>query len=149
MTIFCGCKGQFLSLDDQIQKFESVVKELRKEFKNQAEFSQHLSKAVFYISTGSNDYGLGYLFPQTGLSQKFTDKTFAQLLSQQLTLRLQVEQSSKSQTKYMFCKGYQIKLRDIYLLIGDLVDTIRHGCKEVFGEQRWSDWVYTGFAQLP
>jgi len=81
--------GQFLSLDDQIQKFESVVKELRKEFKNQAEFSQYLSKAVFYISTGSNDYGLGYLFPQTGLSQKFTDKTFAQLLSQQLTLRLQ------------------------------------------------------------
>ncbi|RVW97981.1 GDSL esterase/lipase 7 [Vitis vinifera] len=63
--------------------------ELRKEFKNQAEFSQYLSKAVFYISTGSNDYGLGYLFPQTGLSQKFTDKTFAQLLSQQLTLRLQ------------------------------------------------------------
>lgn len=83
-----------MSLDEQIKLFEEVTKELRKQFKTEEEFSKHISKAVFYINAGSNDYGLGYFNNATGLGQKFAPQAFPVFLADQLSIRLKVSKSN-------------------------------------------------------
>lgn len=83
-----------MSLDEQIKLFEEVTKELKKQFKTEEEFSKHISKAVFYINAGSNDYVLGYFNNLTGLAQKFAPQAFPVFLADQLSIRLKVSKSN-------------------------------------------------------
>ncbi|KAL0450416.1 UNVERIFIED_CONTAM: GDSL esterase/lipase 7 [Sesamum latifolium] len=82
--------GKCLNLAEQIGLFERAVKQdISRHYKTAGELSNYLSKSVFVISIGSNDYINNYLDTQRfDTSKHYTPLSFARLLvdtfSQQL-----------------------------------------------------------------
>ncbi|KAI3938779.1 hypothetical protein MKW98_011931 [Papaver atlanticum] len=74
--------GDILSMDEQIEYFKSTVKnDLPKIYRFRAIISYTLSRSIFVISTGSNDYLNNYLQPQFyNRSQTYPPQQFANLL---------------------------------------------------------------------
>ncbi|PIM97918.1 Triacylglycerol lipase [Handroanthus impetiginosus] len=83
--------GKCLNLAEQVDYFERVVQqELPKHFQSPDELSNYLSKSVFIISIGSNDYINNYLHvPQYNTSTRYTPDSFAQLLVGNLSQQFQ------------------------------------------------------------
>lgn len=79
--------GMCLSLDNQINLFQQSVKnDLPSQIKNQLQLRNHLSKSLFLVSMGSNDYFLNYLTAKDGM--KPPPEVFAQFLLAELSIRL-------------------------------------------------------------
>lgn len=81
-------QGICLNLGEQVGLFEGTVKLLKKQFRSSEELSIYLSKSIFIISAGSNDYMNNYL--DTLLFKHYTQQEFAQLLVHKLSFHLQV-----------------------------------------------------------
>ncbi|THG12647.1 hypothetical protein TEA_019213 [Camellia sinensis var. sinensis] len=82
--------GKCLNLDEQIDLFEKTVREdLPKLFKNTEGLLEYLSKSIFLIATGSNDYSGNYLQPNSYSSRLYSPLSFAQLLTQSLSQKLE------------------------------------------------------------
>ncbi|XP_042518616.1 GDSL esterase/lipase 7-like [Macadamia integrifolia] len=86
--------GSNLNLDSQISKFEdTVMRNLPHMFPSSKELSQYLSKSIFLVDVGSNDFINPYLQPQsTDLSIPNPQKNpqdFAKLLTSNLSDYLQ------------------------------------------------------------
>ncbi|KAJ4707214.1 GDSL esterase/lipase [Melia azedarach] len=79
--------GICLNLGEQVGLFEGTVKLLKKQFRSSEELSIYLSKSIFIISAGSNDYMNNYL--DTLLFKHYTQQEFAQLLVHKLSFHLQ------------------------------------------------------------
>ncbi|PNT40693.2 hypothetical protein POPTR_004G112700v4 [Populus trichocarpa] len=80
--------GKCLSLDDQIDLFQHTVKSsLPEHFKGRPnEQSEHLSKSIFVVCIGSNDYMSNYLKPKTSdTSKHYSPQAFAQHLLDKLS----------------------------------------------------------------
>ncbi|KAJ4830219.1 hypothetical protein Tsubulata_035754 [Turnera subulata] len=83
--------GKCLSLDDQINLFEQTVAiQLPKHFKSPNEVSEYLSKSLFVVSVGNDDYTGNYL--QAGYdntSKQYSPEAFAQLLVDKLSKKFE------------------------------------------------------------
>ncbi|KAK9194675.1 hypothetical protein WN944_005382 [Citrus x changshan-huyou] len=78
--------GDLLSLEEQVGLFQDTLVRLQgRNFKSSKELSEYLSKSIFIISIGSNDYISNY--PATLLHD--TNKRFARLLTSKLSHQLQ------------------------------------------------------------
>ncbi|KAF5196204.1 GDSL esterase/lipase [Thalictrum thalictroides] len=78
--------GMILSLDKQIDYFkDTIAKYLPRIYTTPVERSKYLSKSIFFISIGSNDYINNYLKPENyGSSKGYTPQQFANLLRDRL-----------------------------------------------------------------
>ncbi|KAH9676131.1 GDSL esterase/lipase 7 [Citrus sinensis] len=83
--------GQCLNFEEQVGLFQDSVKSLQQRyFQILVDFSNYLSKSVFIVSIGSNDYINNYL--ETSLydtSKRYTPQQFAQLLVYKLSQQLE------------------------------------------------------------
>ena len=84
-------QGKCLSLDDQIDLFQRTVKSsLPNHFEGPNELMKYLSKSIFVVCIGSNDYMSNYL---SDTSKHNTPQEFAHLLLDKLSLHFQVSLS--------------------------------------------------------
>lgn len=92
LTFFLHLKGQRTTFNEQISQFEiTVTQELPQFFQRQDELAQYLSKSVFLINIGGNDYLNNYLLPNRYVSSRiYNGEAFADLLSNQLSAQLTV-----------------------------------------------------------
>ncbi|XP_010261310.1 PREDICTED: GDSL esterase/lipase 7-like [Nelumbo nucifera] len=74
--------GKCLNLDDQIDLFQKTIEmELQPHLGSSKELSDYLSKSIFVIAIGNNDYISNYLEPNLfNTSETYTPQAFAQLL---------------------------------------------------------------------
>ncbi|PIA63293.1 hypothetical protein AQUCO_00200962v1 [Aquilegia coerulea] len=82
--------GDNLSLDEQVEYFKVTIRtHLRRSYRNPIERARYLSKSIFFISIGNNDYINNYLQPDNyRSSQIYTPQQFADRLLSHLTLRI-------------------------------------------------------------
>ncbi|XP_010248158.2 PREDICTED: GDSL esterase/lipase 7-like [Nelumbo nucifera] len=83
-------QGKCLNLDDQVVLFQKTIEmELQPHFGSSKELSDYLSKSIFVINIGNNDYG-GYLVSYVSKPNlMYTPQAFAQLLKDILSQRLE------------------------------------------------------------
>ncbi|KAG8639034.1 hypothetical protein MANES_14G091300v8 [Manihot esculenta] len=79
-------EGYCLTLDKQIDLFKSTTNNdmLRENLE------MHLSKSIFFISIGPNDYFLNYFKNSSDISKLFSPDEFAKFLINELAKRLQI-----------------------------------------------------------
>jgi len=84
-------KGECLSLEKQIEYFSSTVtNDIPINFRSKQKFSHYLSKSIFLLSIGSNDYMLSYFKQEMGTNQMGNPEEFADYLLEQLGLNIKV-----------------------------------------------------------
>jgi len=84
-------KGECLSLDKQIEYFTSTVtNDLPRNFRSKLKLSHYLSKSIFLLSIGSNDYILNYFKQEMETNQKGNPEEFADYLLEQLGSKIKV-----------------------------------------------------------
>lgn len=84
-------QGKCLSLDDQVDLFQRTVKSsLPNHFEGPNELMEYLSKSIFVVCIGSNDYMGNYL---SDTSKHNTPQEFAHLLLDKLSQHFQVSLS--------------------------------------------------------
>ncbi|XP_004499846.1 GDSL esterase/lipase At1g71691-like [Cicer arietinum] len=77
--------GECLSLDKQIEYFTSTVtKDLPRNFRSKTKLKHYLSKSIYLLSIGSNDYILNYLRQEIGTNQDGNPEEYADYLLRQL-----------------------------------------------------------------
>ncbi|XP_061366869.1 GDSL esterase/lipase 7-like [Gastrolobium bilobum] len=78
--------GKCLNLRDQINLLQRTAeKDLPKKLRNPTKLSEHLSKSIYIITIGSNDYINNYLDTKTyDTSKRYKPQPFAQLLIERL-----------------------------------------------------------------
>lgn len=81
--------GECMSLKEQIDAFERIIEYDLSKRMDASQLSEHLSKSIFAISIGSNDYINNYLEPLYVLSKGFEPQPFAKLLNDNFSLLLQ------------------------------------------------------------
>lgn len=85
-------QGVTLSMEKQIGLFRKTVQEyLPLLFRNADELRNHLSKSIFLVIVGNNDYSQNYLSSQYNSSRTYNMKQFADLLVYDLDQQLQVK----------------------------------------------------------
>lgn len=90
-----------LSMEKQIELFRKTVQDyLPRLFSNEAELRNHLSKSIFLVVVGSNDYSLNYLSSQYNTSRIFNMVQFADSLVYYLQTQLQVKSSFSSREMF-------------------------------------------------
>ncbi|KAL2522987.1 GDSL esterase/lipase 7 [Forsythia ovata] len=84
--------GKCLNFAEQIDLFNHTIElELPKHYKTSSEVSNYLSKSVFVITIGSNDYVNNYLDSRLyDTNQRYDPQSFAGLLVDKLFLQFQV-----------------------------------------------------------
>ncbi|CAO2827183.1 unnamed protein product [Amaranthus hypochondriacus] len=81
--------GKCISMDEQIEMFEGTIKsQLAPIFNDDGQLSQYLSKSIFLIITGNNDYIQNYLNPLILSSKQYDPDQFAQLLVDTFSLQI-------------------------------------------------------------
>ncbi|KAJ8430824.1 hypothetical protein Cgig2_034151 [Carnegiea gigantea] len=92
LTFFLHLKGQRTTFNEQISQLEiTVTQELPQFFQRQDELAHYLSKSVFLVNIGGNDYLNNYLLPSRYVSSRiYNGEAFADLLSNQLSAQLTV-----------------------------------------------------------
>ncbi|XP_077214574.1 uncharacterized protein LOC143849452 [Tasmannia lanceolata] len=82
-------EGECLPFSKQLHYFEKTAKtDLPKQFASAKALSDHLSKAIFVVSTGTNDYN-NYLQPSSSTREQYTPEEFSQLLIDHLSQGLE------------------------------------------------------------
>ncbi|XP_043705617.1 GDSL esterase/lipase 7-like [Telopea speciosissima] len=82
--------GTNLNLESQIDMFEdSVTRNLPHKFQSSKELSQYLSKSIFLVDIGSNEFIPNLISGQSINQQKKNPKDFAKLLTKTLSIHLQ------------------------------------------------------------
>ena len=79
-----------LSFDTQIENFKDSMQELSGLVGQGAPLTDYLSKSLFAIVFGSNDYLNNYLINSTGYSQQYTPDAYRLFVAQQFAKQLMV-----------------------------------------------------------
>jgi len=83
-------KGDCLSWDKQIEYFTSTVaNDLPRIINNKKKLRHHLSKSIYLVSMGSNDYMLNYFNPNE-TNKNLNPEEYANYLLEELTSRIKV-----------------------------------------------------------
>ncbi|KAL5704084.1 hypothetical protein ACHQM5_022557 [Ranunculus cassubicifolius] len=82
--------GAHISLNQQLQNFGRTVQEIRRIFRrNETGLVEYLSKCIFYVGMGSNDYLNNYYMPNSyTTSARYTSKAYATVLLQDYSRQL-------------------------------------------------------------
>ena len=84
-------KGECLSLEKQIEYFTStVMNDLPRNFRSKTKLRNYLSKSIFLLSVGSNDYILNYFKQAMGPNQMVNPEEFTDYLLDQLCSNIKV-----------------------------------------------------------
>ncbi|VFQ58450.1 unnamed protein product [Cuscuta campestris] len=83
--------GKCLSIAEQVNMFNQTVEmELSRHYKSSEELSDYLSKSIFLIAIGNNDYINNYLLPSVyNTSRTHSPASFAELLVNALIVQIQ------------------------------------------------------------
>ncbi|KAL1291666.1 hypothetical protein HN51_060202 [Arachis hypogaea] len=84
--------GMVVPLDEQLANFQMTITRDLPIYMSQSEISEHVSKAIYLLSIGNNDYLINYLGAFTGVSATSTvyaPEPFAELLINTLEKQLQ------------------------------------------------------------
>ncbi|PIA63289.1 hypothetical protein AQUCO_00200958v1 [Aquilegia coerulea] len=82
---------QIISFSQQIRLFKDTIEQaLEPQFEGPEELQRYLSKSIFVITIGNNDYINNYLLPELyDTSKYFTPQTFASYLMRRLSILLE------------------------------------------------------------
>lgn len=84
-------KGECLSLEKQIEYFTSTVKNnLPRMMHSKMKLRHYLSKSIYLLSIGSNDYMLNRLGNPMGTNNNLNPEEYANYLLHQLASRIKV-----------------------------------------------------------
>lgn len=91
-SLFGFLQGKCLSIAEQVNMFNQTVQmELSRHY-NSSELSDHLSKSIFLVAIGNNDYINNYLQPSFyNTSRTYSPTSFAKLIVDALAVQFQVE----------------------------------------------------------
>lgn len=78
-----------IPFNQQIKNFENSLDEISDAL-GAANLGQALSKCIFFVGMGSNDYLNNYLMPNYPTRNQYDGNQFADLLSQEYTTQLKV-----------------------------------------------------------
>ncbi|KAJ7953966.1 GDSL esterase/lipase family [Quillaja saponaria] len=79
-----------LSMDKQIKYFNlTIAKDLPNVISNSEQLNLYLSKSIFLVSVGVNDYSLNYLINLNGLWTGYTPEAFGDFLLDEFVIRMQ------------------------------------------------------------
>ncbi|KAA8538746.1 hypothetical protein F0562_028359 [Nyssa sinensis] len=76
-----------IPFNQQISNFESTLNEIRNNL-GPTELAQALTRCIFFVGMGSNDYLNNYLMPNYPTRNQFDDQQYADLLTQHYTQQL-------------------------------------------------------------
>lgn len=104
-------QGKCLNFAEQVDLFqETVEKKLPKHFANSTELSYYLSKSIFVISIGNNDFLNNYIQPNLYPTSKlYNPQSFAQHLTDSLSQQFQV---------FSLSQNYFSTSLDLFFLLG-------------------------------
>ncbi|XP_059438457.1 GDSL esterase/lipase At1g29670-like [Corylus avellana] len=90
-TNFMEMKGDIISMDMQLKNYQITLSQINKTLGNRnMSTAEYLSKCIFSVAIGTNDYITNYLFPQFYTTSRiFTPQQYAVVLNQQLSQQLQ------------------------------------------------------------
>ena len=109
-------QGKCLSLDDQIDLFQRTVKSsLPNHFEGPNELMGYLSKSIFVVCIGSNDYMSNYL---SDTSKHNTPQEFAHLLLDKLSQHFQVSLSITLNFQSVLRSQISLLIVNQYSLLG-------------------------------
>lgn len=77
-----------IPFNQQISNFETTLNEFRNLGVGQADLSESLSRSIFFVGMGSNDYLNNYLMPNYATKNQYNGQQFADLLAHQYTQQL-------------------------------------------------------------
>ncbi|KAK7812049.1 gdsl esterase/lipase [Quercus suber] len=102
--------GVFLSMDKQVELFKKTAQEyLPTLFGNPDELKDYLSKSIFLVVIGRNDYTQNFLSPKYNSSSKWNMKQFAEIIVDELGSKILVSPFSPIRSKNsMSCFYYFI-----------------------------------------
>ncbi|KAL5577072.1 hypothetical protein UlMin_018771 [Ulmus minor] len=75
--------GAHISLDRQLQNHQTIVSRIIVKLGSREAAKDHLSKCLYYVGMGSNDYINNYFKPQSPTSRLYTPEKYAEVLVQQ------------------------------------------------------------------
>ena len=103
-------QGVFLSMDKQVELFKKTAQEyLPTLFGNPDELKDYLSKSIFLVVIGRNDYTQNFLSPKYNSSSKWNMKQFAEIIVDELGSKILVSPFSPIRNKNsMSCFCYFI-----------------------------------------
>lgn len=89
----CVFQGEHMSMDQQLANFQRTVGQMRRIFGgNTTRLNYHLSKCIFYVGMGSNDYLNNYFMPNFYTSSSlYTPEAYAAALLDDYRRQLTVE----------------------------------------------------------
>lgn len=95
MLIFIS-QGPVISMDMQLQNHQNTASRIAKILGNSEESAaKHLSKCIYSVGIGNNDYINNYLLPQFyPTNSSYTPDQYATVLIQQYSLQLKVSISN-------------------------------------------------------
>ena len=93
-------QGVFLSMDRQVELFKKTAQEyLPTLFGNPDELKDYLSKSIFLVVIGRNDYTQNFLSPKYNSSSKWNMKQFAEIIVDELGSKILVSPFSPIRNK--------------------------------------------------
>lgn len=98
-----------IPFNQQIKNFENSVAQISNAL-GAADIGQALSRCIFFVGMGSNDYLNNYLMPNYPTRNQYDGNQYADLLSQEYTTQLKVSYKLISFAHLCFGLGVMIKL---------------------------------------
>lgn len=94
----CMFQGDHMSMDQQLANFHRTVRQMRRILRgNSSRVHDHLSKCIYYVGMGSNDYLNNYFMPNLyPTSLDYSPKTYAAVLIADYKRQLTVSKPSVS-----------------------------------------------------
>lgn len=91
-------QGDHMSMDQQLANFQRTVRQMRRILSgNSSRVNNHLSKCIYYVGMGSNDYLNNYFMPNLyPTSLDYSPKTYAAVLIADYKRQLTVSKPSLS-----------------------------------------------------
>ncbi|MED6212475.1 hypothetical protein PIB30_083656, partial [Stylosanthes scabra] len=117
--------GIIVPMDEQLDSFERTIKWHLPLNMNKSEIPHHVSKSIYLISIGNNDYLINYLGSVIGhsiTSSIFKPDVFAQLLIHTLSKQLQFLSDLPHQKRIILCSVgelfVQVQVKDVLIQSG-------------------------------
>ncbi|RWW23036.1 hypothetical protein GW17_00012732 [Ensete ventricosum] len=110
-------QGGRIPFSGQLQTYRSAVQEMGRILGGQETAATYLSKCIFSVGMGSNDYLNNYFMPALyGTSRQYTPEQYADVLIQQYSQQLRVGLSSSSPSYRMMTTLYNYGARKVALM---------------------------------
>lgn len=83
-------QGERISFSQQVKNFKTTVSQVANMLGSLDMAADHLSRCIYVIDIGSNDYADDYFLPSNPIYTKYTPNQYAYLLVEQYSTQLEV-----------------------------------------------------------